>query len=57
MLIAVIPGRRSAPNPESRGLARDSGFDAPHRPGMTTETAISPQNLPIPDLANRGKSG
>jgi DNA helicase-2/ATP-dependent DNA helicase PcrA len=28
---AVIPGRAFSANPESR----DSGFDAPRRPGMT----------------------
>src|SRR6266481_5958887 len=31
-LAAVIPGWSAGPDPESR----DSGFDASHRPGMTT---------------------
>jgi len=41
---AVIPGRVEDANPESgdESIARDSGFDAAHRPGMT-EQAISAQ--------------
>src|SRR5208337_1099015 len=31
----VIPGWSEGPDPESR----DSGFDAPHRPGMTEDAA------------------
>jgi hypothetical protein len=32
LYLAVIPGWSEGPDPESR----DSGFDASHRPGMTT---------------------
>ncbi|WP_375762287.1 MULTISPECIES: ATP-dependent helicase [Bradyrhizobium] len=39
---AVIPGRVEDANPESR----DSGFDAPHRPGMTEQTAGTPTATP-----------
>ena len=38
----VIPGRVEDANPESR----DSGFDAPHRPGMTEQTAGTPTATP-----------
>src|SRR6185312_10883902 len=31
IILSVIPGWSGGPDPESR----DSGFDAPHRPGMT----------------------
>src|SRR5258707_3358405 len=39
--LSVIPGWCAAPDPESR----DSGFDASHRPGMTT-SMLRPENLP-----------
>ncbi|WP_027572537.1 ATP-dependent helicase [Bradyrhizobium sp. WSM1743] len=40
---AVIPGQLEEPNPESRdeSSARDSGFDAAHRPGMTERAALA----------------
>ena len=40
---AVIPGRVEDANPESgdESSARDSGFDAPHRPGMTENAAAA----------------
>ncbi|NUR14210.1 MAG: UvrD-helicase domain-containing protein [Bradyrhizobium sp.] len=40
---AVIPGQAEGLNPESRdeSSARDSGFDAAHRPGMTERAAIA----------------
>ncbi|BAR54596.1 ATP-dependent helicase [Bradyrhizobium sp. YCK136] len=45
---AVIPGRLEEPNPESgdESTVRDSGFDAPHRPGMTEQTAGTPTATP-----------
>jgi DNA helicase-2/ATP-dependent DNA helicase PcrA len=40
---AVIPGQAEGLNPESgdESSARDSGFDAAHRPGMTERAAIA----------------
>ncbi|WP_456681201.1 ATP-dependent helicase [Bradyrhizobium sp. USDA 3311] len=45
---AVIPGRLEEPNPESgdESTVRDSGFDAPHRPGMTEQAAGTPTATP-----------
>ncbi|WP_409192342.1 ATP-dependent helicase [Bradyrhizobium sp. RDM4] len=44
---AVIPGRLEEPNPESGDgpSARDSGFDATHRPGMTELAAPHVKNI------------
>ncbi|MBR0716809.1 ATP-dependent helicase [Bradyrhizobium liaoningense] len=44
----VIPGRLEEPNPESgdESTARDSGFDAPHRPGMTEHAVGAPMATP-----------
>ena len=58
--LLVIPGRRRRRRTRNRG--RFSGAQIPRfslrdARGMTGKTVISPQNLPNPDLANRGKSG
>jgi DNA helicase-2/ATP-dependent DNA helicase PcrA len=44
---AVTPGRLEEPNPESRDEipAPDSGFDAPHRPGMTERAAVTAASI------------
>ena len=46
-MLAVIPGRLEEPNPESR----DSGFDATHRPGMTSVLGLL-RSFAMTDIAN-----
>jgi len=45
---AVIPGRLEEANPGAQlrtGESRDSGFDAPHRPGMTEASTAPAKNI------------